>query len=117
MVVCSIFFNNSFVTHESIDLIAYFIDKIPYLFKIDKQERFIPTVYFLWKFPNILPKFYTHKEVFNKYLLNGADLMLPGLIIPNNNNETINLYTFKHINKNYEAATHSAAVFSLSNSL
>ena len=27
--------------------------------------------------------------------------MLPGLIIPNNNNnETINLYTFKHINKN-----------------
>ncbi len=81
-------------------MIAYFIDKIPYLFKIDKQERFIPTVYFLWKFPNILPKFYTHKEVFNKYLLNGADLMLPGLIIPNNNNETINLYTFKHINKN-----------------
>ena len=46
-----------------------------------------------------MPKFYTHKEVFNKYLLNGADLMLPGLIIANNN-ETINLYTFKHVNKN-----------------
>ena len=46
-----------------------------------------------------MPKFYTQKELLNKYLLKGADLMLPGLIIANNN-KTINLYTFKHVNKN-----------------
>lgn len=51
-------------------------------------------MYFLWKFPDILPKFYTHHSVFNK-LANGADLMLPGVIVDGE----INLYTFKNIKK------------------
>jgi predicted ribosome-associated RNA-binding protein Tma20 len=106
------------VTHDSVDLIVYFSDKIPYFFKAEKDDQLIPTgisysennkfrylihlfafykikVYFLWKFPNILSKFYTHKEVFSR-LAKGADLMMPGLIV----NQPVNLYTFKHIKKN-----------------
>ena len=30
-------------THDNIDVVVYFIDKIPYFFKIDKDEHFIPT--------------------------------------------------------------------------
>jgi hypothetical protein len=70
------------VTFDSVDVSVYIIDKIPYFFKIDKSggsgasntnnnNQLLPIVYFLWKFPNILTKFYTHKEVFSK-LLNGA---------------------------------------------
>ena len=62
-------------THDATHLVVYFIDKIPYFFKVEKSTEFIPTVYFLWKFPSILPKFYTHKQVFTK-LLNGAGSLI-----------------------------------------
>lgn len=76
-------------THDSTDMVVYFIDKIPYFFKFEKDSQLLPSgkrfirllllkyfliyrlVYFLWKFPNILPKFFTHQEVFSK-LVNGA---------------------------------------------
>lgn len=35
----------------------------------------------LWKIPNMLPTFYTYGPVSQK-LITGADLMLPGIIIP-----------------------------------
>ncbi|KAJ1988766.1 hypothetical protein H4R33_002307 [Dimargaris cristalligena] len=41
----------------------------------------IPTVYTLWKSPDLLPVFYTHSPVL-EVLISGADLMLPGLIRP-----------------------------------
>ncbi|RNA45026.1 eukaryotic translation initiation factor 2D [Brachionus plicatilis] len=59
------------ITHDSTDMVVYFVDKVPYFFKFDKDDQLLPSVYFLWKFPNILPKFYTHREVFGK-LVNGA---------------------------------------------
>jgi predicted ribosome-associated RNA-binding protein Tma20 len=31
------------VTHDGTDVIAYYIDKTPYFFKIDKEEQLIPT--------------------------------------------------------------------------
>jgi hypothetical protein len=31
------------VTHDSIDLIVYFSDKVPYFFKTEKDDQLIPT--------------------------------------------------------------------------
>ena len=38
------------VTHDSIDLVVYLIDKIPYFFKQEKEEQLIPTgkVFFMF---------------------------------------------------------------------
>ncbi len=61
-----------------------------------KTERILPTVYLLWKCPDLLTlKFHTHKHVFNK-LMNGADLMLPGLILPAGG---VTLQTFCHVQR------------------
>ncbi|KAJ2395357.1 hypothetical protein GGI05_001619 [Coemansia sp. RSA 2603] len=40
-----------------------------------------PTVYTLWKFPETLPIIWTSSYAIEK-LINGADLMIPGLIVP-----------------------------------
>jgi translation initiation factor 2D len=82
------------------DVIVYSTNKIPWLFLIEdksnKTERILPTVYLLWKCPDLLPlKFHTHRQVFNK-LLNGADLMLPGLILPSGG---VTPQTFRHVKR------------------
>ena len=41
-----------------------------------------PTVYTLWKFPRLLPALLTHSEVSPAIVARGADLMLPGVIVP-----------------------------------
>ncbi|KAJ2549354.1 hypothetical protein EV175_004481 [Coemansia sp. RSA 1933] len=41
----------------------------------------VPTVYTQWMFPEIIPALYTTPSVVEK-LLNGADLMVPGLLVP-----------------------------------
>ena len=82
------------------DAIVYSTNKIPWFFVVEeprsKTERILPTVYFLWKCPDLLPlKFHTPKPVFNK-LLNGADLMLPGVILPPGD---VTLQTFRHVRR------------------
>ncbi|KAI9593236.1 hypothetical protein BDF19DRAFT_467372 [Syncephalis fuscata] len=52
----------------------------PLWIRID-NNRLIPTVYTLWKRPSILPSIYTWAPVASK-LMEGADLMLPGVIVP-----------------------------------
>lgn len=83
------------------DILVYSTNKTPWFFIIEdrtnKSERILPTVYLLWKCPDLLPiKFYTHRHVFNK-LLNGADLMLPGLIVPTG---SVTPQTFRHVKRN-----------------
>lgn len=73
--VCSV----KAVTHNEENIIIYTIDKQPIFFEILPKERLIPTVYALWKFPDIIPSFCTHPDVLPK-LSNGADLMLPGVV-------------------------------------
>lgn len=82
------------------DIIVYSTNKTPWFFLLDDQttktERILPTVYLLWQCPDLLPiKFHTPKQVFNK-LLNGADLMLPGIILPPG---CVTLQTFRHIKR------------------
>lgn len=52
----------------------------PMFFELEHEGLF-PTVYALWMAPNMLPKIYTYSEV-SPRVLAGADLMLPGVIIP-----------------------------------
>ena len=82
------------------DLIVYSTNKTPWFFVLEdsnkKTERILPTVYLLWQCPDLIPtKFHTPKQVFNK-LINGADLMLPGLILPSG---CVTLQTFRHIKR------------------
>ncbi|XP_067137065.1 eukaryotic translation initiation factor 2D [Centruroides vittatus] len=57
---------------------VYCIGQNPSFF-VDENVIY-PTVYTLWKFPDLLPVLTTWPLVFDK-LIRGADLMLPGLII------------------------------------
>ena len=82
------------------DIVVYSTNKIPWFFLVEdpssKTERILPTVYLLWKCPDLLPlKFHTPKYVFSK-LINGADLMLPGLILPPG---SVTLQTFRHVKR------------------
>ncbi|KAK9765591.1 hypothetical protein K7432_005952 [Basidiobolus ranarum] len=76
-----------FSSHIKDHGIIYFDNKQnPLWLKIDSKGSditLIPTVYTLWKFPNLLPSISTHTPVVSR-LLGGADLMLPGFITPPN---------------------------------
>lgn len=58
---------------------VYVSDGNPILFELEKN--LYPTVYTLWSYPDLLPTFTTWPLVLEK-LVGGADLMLPGLVVP-----------------------------------
>jgi predicted RNA-binding protein (TIGR00451 family) len=62
-----------------VDVFVYFIDKEPIFF--DYSNRIFPTVYCAWKCPSIVPTVTTWPPVLPK-LIGGADLMLPGVVGP-----------------------------------
>jgi len=62
------------------NVILYIYKRDTVFFQIEKENQFFPTVYTLWKFPKVLPVLTTQVPVMSR-LLNGADLMLPGVIV------------------------------------
>lgn len=58
---------------------VYMVQKDPAFFTVEKEKMIFPTVYTLWKYPNLMHTFTTHTPVID-VLLGGADLMLPGII-------------------------------------
>ncbi|RGB40209.1 hypothetical protein C1646_688267 [Rhizophagus diaphanus] len=58
-------------------------EKHPLWFKKDKDknEILVPSVYMLWKFPDMLPQIPTFDMVISK-LTGGANLMIPGIAFP-----------------------------------
>uniref|UniRef100_A0A8C6XCW6 Eukaryotic translation initiation factor 2D n=2 Tax=Elapidae TaxID=8602 RepID=A0A8C6XCW6_NAJNA len=66
-------------THKGEAVTVYANGKNPILFEMEKM--LYPTVYTLWSYPHLLPAFSTWPPVMHK-LVGGADLMLPGVIIP-----------------------------------
>ncbi|XP_078276369.1 eukaryotic translation initiation factor 2D isoform X2 [Rhinoraja longicauda] len=58
---------------------VYVVNKNPIFFEMNK--RIYPTVYTLWLYPDMLVSFTTWPAVLPK-LVGGADLMLPGVILP-----------------------------------
>ncbi|KAK9134144.1 hypothetical protein Syun_013474 [Stephania yunnanensis] len=56
---------------------------IPMLFDLDgRGSDILPTVYALWKVPHLLPAFLLKGVEVSRYVIGGADLMFPGIAIP-----------------------------------
>ncbi|KAG0332339.1 hypothetical protein BG004_001295 [Podila humilis] len=61
-------------------------DGTPLWFKISSSKKdslIVPSLYMIWKFPDLIPGLTTWNPVVDK-LKNGADLMIPGVITANN---------------------------------
>lgn len=56
------------------------VQKDPMFFMIEREKEIYPTVYMLWKYPNLLHTFTTQDPVID-VLVGGADLMLPGIVV------------------------------------
>ncbi|KAK6937952.1 SUI1 domain [Dillenia turbinata] len=55
----------------------------PMFFDVDgRGSEFFPTVYALWKVPELLPSFVLKGGEVSRYVIGGADLMFPGISIP-----------------------------------
>lgn len=65
--------------HKGDAVTLYVLNKNPLFFELEKH--LYPTVYVLWRFPALLPAFTTWPLVLQK-LTGGADLMLPGVVVP-----------------------------------
>ncbi|KFO78368.1 Eukaryotic translation initiation factor 2D, partial [Cuculus canorus] len=65
--------------HKGEAVTVYVTNRNPILFEIEKA--LYPTVYALWVYPDLLPAFSTWPPVLRK-LAGGADLMLPGVVVP-----------------------------------
>lgn len=65
-------------THKGDAATIYVLHKNPIFFQLEKQ--LFPTVYTLWRFPDMLPALTTWPPVLQK-LAGGADLMLPGVVV------------------------------------
>ncbi|KFP08939.1 Eukaryotic translation initiation factor 2D, partial [Egretta garzetta] len=66
-------------SHKGEAVTVYMNNRNPILFEIEKA--LYPTVYSLWVYPDLLPAFSTWPPVLQK-LAGGADLMLPGVVVP-----------------------------------
>lgn len=77
-------------THSGETGVFYSVAKNPIILELDRQ--LYPTVYTLWKFPNMLFTLTTWPQLHKKFL-GGADLMLPGVIVRGE----ITPSTFKHM--------------------
>ncbi|XP_072030965.1 eukaryotic translation initiation factor 2D-like [Amphiura filiformis] len=66
-------------THADYTVMVYCLNGDPVFFEWEKQ--LYPTVYLLWKYPGILPCLITWPPVLDK-MVGGADLMLPGVVVP-----------------------------------
>ncbi|XP_060517587.1 eukaryotic translation initiation factor 2D [Cylas formicarius] len=67
------------VTHKDEVVQLFVVNKVPFFFSVG--EKLFPTIYLLWKYPDLIYSFTTHPQVFN-FITSGADLMLPGIITP-----------------------------------
>ncbi|XP_075385676.1 eukaryotic translation initiation factor 2D isoform X1 [Tenrec ecaudatus] len=65
--------------HKGDAVTVYVSGGNPILFELERN--LYPTVYTLWSYPDLLPTFTTWPPVLEK-LAGGADLMLPGVVVP-----------------------------------
>ena len=60
--------------------ILYSVDDIPLFIDILGRSSFIPTIFTLWRVPSALRCIVVHSPV-SSFILRGADLMLPGVVV------------------------------------
>ena len=58
--------------------IIYSVGDVPLFIDVEGRNNIIPTVQCLWRLPRLLRTFVIHAPV-SEFVMNGADLMLPGL--------------------------------------
>lgn len=58
-------------------------DGPPAFFDVEGRGELFPTLHTLWQYPNMMLELTIHAPV-SKFVLNGADLMLPGVLVPAN---------------------------------
>mmetsp|Transcript_55835 Transcript_55835/g.130373 ORF Transcript_55835/g.130373 Transcript_55835/m.130373 type:complete len:560 (-) Transcript_55835:34-1713(-) len=58
-------------------------DSPPAFFDAEGKSELYPTLHTLWQYPHIMQELTIHPPV-SKFVLNGADLMLPGVLVPAN---------------------------------
>lgn len=98
--------------HKGDAVTLYVLNKNPLFFELEK--RLYPTVYVLWRFPALLPAFTTWPPVLQK-LTGGADLMLPGVVVPLSGLPNVNqgdCCAVKVVNNRAPVAVGTAAVSS-----
>lgn len=60
-----------------------YVTELPVFFDPEGRGEIFPTLHTLWLYPNFMPELTIHDGV-SKFVLNGADLMLPGVVVPAN---------------------------------
>lgn len=63
-------------------MLIYTLEGTPLFFDLSGKGDILPTVYALWQLPSLLPTLSLKHHAATKYLLGGADLMLPGVFVP-----------------------------------
>lgn len=58
--------------------LLYFVENVPMLFDKDDRNQLYPTVFLLWRLPKMMRQILIPTQV-SGFVLNGADLMLPGV--------------------------------------
>lgn len=86
------------LAHTGEVVVIYSVQKLPIVFEIEKVMY--PTVYMLWHKPDLLYTFTTHPQVL-PVIGRGADLMLPGVVLPPNNE---GLHAYGHLKKGERVA-------------
>ncbi|XP_047350609.1 eukaryotic translation initiation factor 2D isoform X1 [Vespa velutina] len=83
------------VTHNGQLCKLYCVARIPLFFQLEaSSSMFFPTIYTLWHHPHLLHDFTMRIQVLPK-LIEGADLMLPGLVVK----EPITFYSYGKLAK------------------
>ncbi|GLI62284.1 hypothetical protein VaNZ11_004846 [Volvox africanus] len=63
-------------------VVLYLYDGQPILFDPNGKGDFVPTIFALWRLPTLLPQVYVKHPAVSRYIVGGADLMLPGVLLP-----------------------------------
>lgn len=69
-------------THSGINVVVYCVGKNPVL--IDVDGVVYPTVYTMWKYPDLLPVFRTHSNVFSRLAGGAGRVSISNMNILNN---------------------------------
>ena len=58
--------------------LIYSVNEIPMFYDKEGRNDLYPSIFFLWRFPHTIRNIIIHSPV-SDFILNGADLMLPGV--------------------------------------
>ncbi|EFJ51539.1 hypothetical protein VOLCADRAFT_56991 [Volvox carteri f. nagariensis] len=63
-------------------VVLYLHDGQPILVDPNGKGDYVPTIFALWRLPTLLPQVHVKHPAVSRYIVGGADLMLPGVLLP-----------------------------------